>query len=78
MILWATGFPSTALPGKVDPAIVYHFAVFYIFAVAAIYGIGFFILSYFPIDRESHAENLRQLAAEHAQANESVDMGVEP
>jgi hypothetical protein len=34
-------------------------------------------LAFFPINRETHRKNLQTLAAEMAQAQEPVDMGVE-
>ncbi|MBS0273273.1 MAG: MFS transporter [Proteobacteria bacterium] len=76
MLLWAAGFPAKAIPGKVDPAVVHHFAVVYLVTITLVYGIGMAILWFFPITRETHRENLKTLAAEMAQSEESVDMGV--
>ena len=76
VLLWAAGFPTGAIPGKVDPAIVHHFALVYLITITVVYGLGIIVLSMFPITRESHQENLRTLAAEMAQAQEPVDMGV--
>ncbi|HEY8698332.1 MAG TPA: MFS transporter [Rhizomicrobium sp.] len=64
MLLWATHFPTTAVPGNVDPAIVHHFAVVYLVVVVALYAIGIFIIGFFPITRETHRTNLNRLAAE--------------
>jgi GPH family glycoside/pentoside/hexuronide:cation symporter len=78
MLLWAVHFPTKGVPGKVDPQIVHHFSLVYLVTVTAIYLLGMFILSYFPITRETHQENLKQLAADVGQASEPVDMGVTP
>jgi glycoside/pentoside/hexuronide:cation symporter, GPH family len=72
LILWAVGFPKDKLPGQIDPHIVHHFAVVYQVSVLVIYAIGVGILSYFPINRESHNENLRRLAAEAALASPAI------
>lgn len=64
LVLWVAHFPSDKLPGQVDPHIVWNFAVIYLVSVLGLYGIGFWILSYFPISRASHKENLRRLAGE--------------
>jgi Na+/melibiose symporter-like transporter len=72
VLLWLSGFPTAAVPGKVDPAIVHHFAVNYLLVTSALYIIGMIILSFFPITRDTHNENLRRLAADFAQANEPV------
>jgi Na+/melibiose symporter-like transporter len=76
LLLWVSGFPTAAIPGKVDPAIVHHFAVIYLVTITIVYGLGIIVLSMFPITRETHQENLKTLAAEMAQAQEPVDMGV--
>jgi hypothetical protein len=60
----------------VDPAIVHHFALVYLITITCVYGLGVIVLSFFPITRETHEESLRTLAAEMAQTQESVDMGV--
>jgi Na+/melibiose symporter-like transporter len=68
VVLWAAGFPSDAMPGKVDPAIVDRFLLIYVPIDVALFLIGFAIIWYFPITRESHRETLRTLAAEVGQA----------
>ena len=55
------------MPCAVDPRIVHNFSVLYMSTVAVIYAIGFVIIAYFPISRESHRENLRKLAGEAGQ-----------
>jgi Na+/melibiose symporter-like transporter len=74
LLLWLAGFPTGAIPGKVDPAIVHHFAFVYLVTITVIYGIGIVVLSFFPITRETHQKNLKTLAAEMAQAAEPVNM----
>ncbi|HWA31221.1 MAG TPA: hypothetical protein VG867_08980, partial [Rhizomicrobium sp.] len=74
--LWASGFPTGAIPGKVDPAIVHHFALVYLVTITVVYGLGVVVIAMFPISRETHQENLKALAAEMAQTQEPVDMGV--
>ena len=77
ILLAVSGFPTGAVPGKVDPAIVHHFAVVYLVTITVVYGLGVIALAFFPITRETHRKNLQTLAAEVAQAQEPVDMGVE-
>jgi glycoside/pentoside/hexuronide:cation symporter, GPH family len=74
VLLWAAGFPTAAIPGKVDPAIVHHFAFVYLVTITVIYAIGVVVLAFFPITRETHRKNLQTLAAEMAQAQEPVNM----
>jgi GPH family glycoside/pentoside/hexuronide:cation symporter len=68
MVLWAAGFPSDAVPGKVDPAIVNRFLSIYVPLDVVLFLIGFAIMWRFPITRESHRETLRTLAAEVGEA----------
>jgi Na+/melibiose symporter-like transporter len=68
MVLWAAGFPSNAVPGKVDPAIIHRFLLIYIPLDVALFLIGLAVMWSFPITRESHTETLRTLAAEIDQA----------
>lgn len=76
LVLSAAHFPAHAVPGHVDPQIIRNFAIIYIPLTSLIYGVATAIIGLYPITRETHEENLRQLAAEAAQAGESVDMGV--
>jgi len=64
IMLTAVGFPTDTTPCSVDPHIVLRFSWTYIVTIAAIYGLGFLIISRFPITRASHEENLRTLARE--------------
>ena len=68
LVLWAAGFPTDAVPGKVDPAIVNRFLLIYVPLDLALFLIGFAIMWRFPITRESHRETLKTLAAEVGQA----------
>ena len=64
LVLWAAHFPTDKLPGQVDTRIVWNFSILYLAIVVALYGIGFWIISYFPITRAMHEENLQRLAGE--------------
>lgn len=66
LVLWAAHFPSDKLPGQVDPHIVWNFCVVYLVSVFALYGIGLWIVSHFPITRDTHEANLRKLSDEAA------------
>jgi Na+/melibiose symporter-like transporter len=68
LVLWAAGFPSDAVPGKVDPAIVDRFLLIYVPLDVALFLIGFAVIWHFPITRESHRETLKTLAAEVGRA----------
>ncbi len=64
IVLKATHFPTNKLPGQIDPQVVWHFGVVYLVSVLVIYGIGCWIISFFPINKAMHEENLRRLAAD--------------
>jgi glycoside/pentoside/hexuronide:cation symporter, GPH family len=74
LVLWAAGFPSDKLPGQVDPHAVTRFAIIYLVTTVVIYGLGFIVIGFFPISRQTHEETLRRLAAEVEQSREPVDM----
>jgi GPH family glycoside/pentoside/hexuronide:cation symporter len=67
LVLWAAGFPDNAVPGKVDPAIIDRFLLIYVPLDVVLFVIGFAVIWFFPITRESHRETLRTLAAEVGQ-----------
>ncbi|HWA31052.1 MAG TPA: MFS transporter, partial [Rhizomicrobium sp.] len=48
LLLWASGFPTGAIPGKVDPAIVHHFALVYLVTITVVYGLGVVVIAMFP------------------------------
>ena len=75
LVLSATSFPTNKLPGQIDPRIVWHFGVVYLVSVLVIYGIGCWIISYFPINKTMHEENLRRLAAEAGLAEAPIFSG---
>ena len=64
IVLRVTHFPTNKLPGQVDPHVVWHFGVVYLVSVLVFYGIGCWIISFFPINKSMHEENIRRLAAE--------------
>ncbi|HEX4859874.1 MAG TPA: MFS transporter, partial [Rhizomicrobium sp.] len=68
IVLWAAGFPSNAVPGKIDPAIVDRFLLIYVPLDVVLFLLGFAIMWRFPITRASHRETLKTLAAEVGQA----------
>jgi GPH family glycoside/pentoside/hexuronide:cation symporter len=68
LVLWAAHFPTDKLPGHIDPHVVWNFCIVYLSSSVGLYGIGFLIISFFPITRATHNENLRQLIAEAALA----------
>lgn len=70
MVLAAAGFPANAKPDTIDPAIVDRFILIYVPLVVVLFLVGFAIMWFFPITRESHRETLRTLAAEVGEAQE--------
>jgi Na+/melibiose symporter-like transporter len=70
IVLWLAHFPTHAVPGHVDPTIIRNFALIYVPAVFVIYGLSLAVISFFPITRERHEENVRRLAAEAALVTE--------
>ncbi len=66
ILLRAVDFPRNAVPGLVDPMVIRNLALVYLPTVVILYGLGITIISFFPISRASHEENLRKLAAESA------------
>jgi glycoside/pentoside/hexuronide:cation symporter, GPH family len=72
LVLWVAHFPVGKLPGQVDPQIVWNFCVIFLTTQAILYAIGFCIISYFPISRTVHQENLRRLAGEAAEGGVQV------
>lgn len=68
LLLWAVGFPAHAAPGTVDPEIVRNLVLVYMPALLLLYGAAMTGISFFPISREHHQENLRRLAEEAALA----------
>jgi len=67
-VLWAARFPDHAVPGHVDPAIINRFLLIYVPLDGVLFLISLFVIWFFPITRESHAETLLTLAAEVGQA----------
>jgi Na+/melibiose symporter-like transporter len=66
LVLSAAHFPSDKLPGQVDPHIVWNFCALYLVTVFVLYGVAFWILSHFPISRDTHQANLQKLSEEAA------------
>ena len=68
LLLSLVHFPDHALPGHVDPQILRNLALVYLPSLVILYGVAISVICLYPISRESHAENLRRLAAEAAEA----------
>lgn len=64
LVIGATHFPTTVAPGKIDHAVLWHFAVGYLVTVVALYALGFVVIAFFPIDRARHQANLKKLAGD--------------
>lgn len=73
LVLSIAQFPQAAKPGEVDPEIIARLAIVYMPVLALFYGMALAIMQLYTITRESHAENLRVLAAK-AQAAEAADV----
>lgn len=66
-------FPRNAKPGEVEPEIITNMALFYMPLLAVLYGTALAIMQLYNISRETHAENLRIIAAK-AEAAEAADV----
>jgi glycoside/pentoside/hexuronide:cation symporter, GPH family len=64
LLLAAIGFPADAKPGAVDPAVIRALGLAYVPILLFLYGAGIAFIGTYRIDRETHAENLRRLAAQ--------------
>ncbi len=73
LVLAIAQFPQGAKPGEVGPEIIARLAIVYMPVLALFYGTALAIMQLYTITRESHAENLRILAAK-AQAAEAADI----
>jgi Na+/melibiose symporter-like transporter len=62
MILAAIDFPKDAAPGEVAPEVIRNLGLVYVPVLMVVYMIALGLLTGYRISRESHAENLRQLA----------------
>jgi len=73
------GFPTHAVPGTVDPAIVHHLAVLYLPCILIFNGGSVAVLLFYRLDRETHEHNLETLAQAAALAEEAhVAAGTSP
>ncbi len=75
ILLAVAKFPAHADPATLDPKIPQHLALAYFPMAFVLYGISLSCLAFYKIDRVSHEENLRTLAAEAALA--PVQVGLE-
>ena len=72
-LLVLINFPRNAKPGEVDAEIITNMALVYMPVLAVLYGTALAIMQLYNISRETHAENLRIIAAK-AQAAEAADI----
>jgi Na+/melibiose symporter-like transporter len=77
LVLWAADFPANKMPGEIAPDIVLHFSIVFLVTVHVLYFIGFAVIAFFPITRETHRENLKRLAAEMTESG-VVDKALGP
>lgn len=63
LLLAVIQFPDGAKPGQVDPEIIRNLALVLMPTVFVLYGVALFLISRYRITRETHEDNLRQLAA---------------
>ncbi|MFM5917301.1 MAG: MFS transporter [Novosphingobium sp.] len=61
MIVSLSQFPSRAKPGEVAPAILDHFALYFVIVLGVVSLIGAAVISRFPITRADHAARLAKL-----------------
>lgn len=63
LLLALIAFPQDARPGQVDPEIVRNLALAVMPTVTVLYGGALLLIGRYRINRETHADTLRQLAA---------------
>jgi GPH family glycoside/pentoside/hexuronide:cation symporter len=63
LLLGAIGFPRGAAPGAIDPEIVRALGLVYVPLVIGLYVVAGAFLWHYRIDRATHEDNLRRLAA---------------
>ncbi len=63
-IVSASGFPARARPGDVSPAVLDHFAIYFVIVLTLISLTSTAIISRFPITRAQHAARIAKLASE--------------
>ena len=68
VLLTVIQFPQDAQPGAVDPAVIVRLGVVYAPALLTLYLISVAWIAAYRISRDSHAENLRQLAGTDGQS----------
>ena len=62
-IISASGFPARARPGDVAPAVLDHFALYFVIVLTVISLAGTAIIARFPITRAQHEARIAKLAA---------------
>jgi GPH family glycoside/pentoside/hexuronide:cation symporter len=61
MILTFAAWPANAVPGKVDPEILYTFGVTAVTASIILWAISLFTISFVTTTKQSHEEKLNEL-----------------
>ena len=73
------GFPTHAVPGTVDPAIIRHLAILYLPCIVIFNGGSVVVLMFYKLDRATHEHNLERLAEAAALAEQAhVTVGTSP
>jgi GPH family glycoside/pentoside/hexuronide:cation symporter len=68
LILAWVSFPSHAMPGQVDPAILRHLGMVFVPMVATFSAIAIAVLLLYDIDRSTHLRNVARLQGADAPA----------
>ena len=63
LILAWVAFPQHAVPGQVDPAVLYHLGWVFVPIVTVFSAISIAVLMFYDIDRSTHEKNVEQLAS---------------
>ncbi|HEY2358115.1 MAG TPA: MFS transporter [Phenylobacterium sp.] len=79
VLITFVGFPTHAVPGTVDPAIVRHLAILYLPCIVIFNGGSVVVLLFYKLDRTTHEHNLERLAEAAAIAEQAhITVGTTP
>ena len=65
LVLAWVSFPLHAVPGQVNPAVLYHLGMVFVPIVATFSAIAIVVLMFYDIDRSTHLRNLERLGTEN-------------
>jgi len=65
LVLAWVSFPQHAVPGQVNPAVLYHLGMVFVPIVATFSAIAIVVLMFYDIDRSTHLRNLERLGTEN-------------